>query len=330
MSGARFTAVMIVPTGIGCSTGGHAGDATLAAALLVGACDELVLHPNVVNAADLCEIPANALYVEGSMLDRFLRGEIALARSRANRILVVTDADRPCTRNAAAAARVLLGADVRVLVTKNPPRLTSIDNPDGTVGGYAHGVGRLCVELGARNADYDAVAVHTPVEVDRERALAYMRGLLGANPWGGAEAVLSREMSLLLGCPVAHAPVEQDPGFDEVVPAPMAAELVSGSMLFSVLKGLHRAPLIASGREPERDVLRVRDVDALVTPDCWGEPHEACVRAGIPIVRVTGNTTLQPAGIRGETVDVENYAEAAGTLVAARLGLDPRMRRRRA
>ena len=44
--------VMIIPTGIGCEIGGHAGDATPAAKLLASVCDKLIIHPNVVNASD--------------------------------------------------------------------------------------------------------------------------------------------------------------------------------------------------------------------------------------------------------------------------------------
>src|SRR4051812_3220921 len=42
-----FNAVMLIPTGVDCAIGGHAGDATPAARLLANVCDNLVLHPNV-------------------------------------------------------------------------------------------------------------------------------------------------------------------------------------------------------------------------------------------------------------------------------------------
>ena len=71
-----FNAVLVVPTGIGAEIGGHAGDATPVARLLASVCDTLITHPNVVNASDLNEMPANGLYVEGSLLSRFLMGAI--------------------------------------------------------------------------------------------------------------------------------------------------------------------------------------------------------------------------------------------------------------
>ena len=44
--------IFIVPTGIGASIGGHAGDATPAARLIASTCNKLILHPNVVNAIE--------------------------------------------------------------------------------------------------------------------------------------------------------------------------------------------------------------------------------------------------------------------------------------
>src|ERR1700750_3160498 len=40
-----FNAVMLIPTGVDCAIGGHAGDATPAARLLANVCDQLILHP---------------------------------------------------------------------------------------------------------------------------------------------------------------------------------------------------------------------------------------------------------------------------------------------
>jgi len=87
----RFNAVMLVPTGVNCAIGGHAGDATPTARLLATVCDNLVLHPNVVNASDVNEMPENALYVEGSLISRMLMGTLALQKVRSNRILTITE-----------------------------------------------------------------------------------------------------------------------------------------------------------------------------------------------------------------------------------------------
>ena len=56
----RFAVALVIPTGIGAELGGHAGDAGPAARLLAEVSDTLLLHPNVVNASDLNEMPPNA------------------------------------------------------------------------------------------------------------------------------------------------------------------------------------------------------------------------------------------------------------------------------
>jgi len=49
--GDDYVAVMVVPTGIGASIGGFAGDAMPAARVLASVVDKLVTHPNVMNGA---------------------------------------------------------------------------------------------------------------------------------------------------------------------------------------------------------------------------------------------------------------------------------------
>ncbi len=73
----RFTAVLLIPTGIGCELGGHEGDANAVSKLVASACDTLITHPNVVNATDYNEMSSNTLYVEGSTITRLLTGQVA-------------------------------------------------------------------------------------------------------------------------------------------------------------------------------------------------------------------------------------------------------------
>ena len=121
-----FNAVLVVPTGIGAEIGGHAGDATPVARLLASVCDTLITHPNVVNASDLNEMPANGLYVEGSLLSRFLMGAIGFRPVRSNRVLIIIDSHpnerfARATVNAVNAARATYGLNCPRLVVLDPP-----------------------------------------------------------------------------------------------------------------------------------------------------------------------------------------------------------------
>ena len=69
------TGAFIVPTGIGASIGGFAGDASCWARKLSKKCN-LIVNPNVVNAACFSGITENMLYVEGYILDEFFKGNL--------------------------------------------------------------------------------------------------------------------------------------------------------------------------------------------------------------------------------------------------------------
>ena len=74
--------VLIIPSGIGCSLGGYAGDAIPAARLLAAASGCLITHPNVMNGASLYWSDPRVHYVEGYGLDHFLTGEFLLRPDR--------------------------------------------------------------------------------------------------------------------------------------------------------------------------------------------------------------------------------------------------------
>src|SRR5204863_4589291 len=86
-----FNAVMLIPTGVDCAIGGHAGDATPAARLLANVCDQLILHPNVVNASDVNEQTENSPDVEGSIICRLLTGTAGVRKVRPNRVRLVPE-----------------------------------------------------------------------------------------------------------------------------------------------------------------------------------------------------------------------------------------------
>ena len=85
----QFNSVLLIPTGIGADIGGHCGDGNAVARLLASACDNLITHPNVVNASDINEMTENTLYVEGSIITRLIMGQIGLQKVRANKILLL-------------------------------------------------------------------------------------------------------------------------------------------------------------------------------------------------------------------------------------------------
>lgn len=317
-----MTGVMIVPTGIGAAIGGHSGDANPAAKLVASVCDRLITHPNVVNAADINEMTDNTLYVEGSILDRFLEGEIELQEVRSNRILVVANLPlRSETVNAVSAARATIGVEAEILVLDTPLEMVARLG-EGVATGEVTGWRELVETV--KEHEFDALAIHTPIQVDRDLTIEYYTNG-GVNPWGGVEAKASKLIATALDKPVAHAPLDNTPPgdgelyyiLDRVVDPRQAPEAVTASCLHSVLRGLWRAPRIGKG-------VSVDDVDFLLTPvNCVGRPHRACLERGIPVIAVEENTTCLDNEMPDEFMLAGSYMEAVGLIQAMRIGVSP-------
>ncbi len=325
--------VLIIPTGIGCEIGGHAGDANPVAKLLGKCCDKLILHPNVVNASDINEMPDNALYIEGSILDKFLRKEIYLKEVYQNQILLVVNKPAiPDTINAMNAARMTIGANISIVELETPLTMHGFYT-DGRADGKVRGGMELADQISSY--EYDALAIQTDVKVDKETKFKYIREG-GVNPWGGVEAMASKLIADYIGKPVAHSPFtdwskgEDDLcDFYEVVDERLAAEMVSATYLHSIFKGLHKAPRIAKRTEMIHNLLSVDNIDFLITPiNCVGEPHRACMKAGIPIIAVKENKTVLNDEMPDSFIVVDNYLEAAGMLMSLQAGVSQKSIRR--
>lgn len=343
-----FNAVFLVPTGIGARIGGHAGDATPAARVLAAACDNLVLHPNVVNASDLNEMPANALYVEGSTITRLLMGTAGLQPVRSNRVLVLIDAHdiemfANDTINAVSAARATYGLDCPAVVKLDPPlSMKGSFTESGSAAGRVEGLDRVRAVLDAYDGSYDAVGIASVIDVDDDYHEDYFHsdGNL-TNPWGGVEAMLTHALSLLYNLPTAHSPMLESikvANFDlgRVDPR-LAAEAVSLTFLQCMLKGLQRSPRIITDPETLREpgILTAADVSCLIIPDkCVGLPTLAALEQGIPVIAVRENDNLMQNDLHalpwatGQLHVVENYWEAVGVMTALKSGIMPGALRR--
>ena len=312
--------VFIIPTGIGCEIGGHSGDATPAAKLIASCCDKLFIHPNVVNASDINEMTENMLYVEGSILDRFLEGEIGLTEVHNNKILVAVNKIESQIVNAVSAARVTMGADIEIVELKTPIKMEGFlynGKANGTILGAIDAVEQV------KKYDFDVLVVNTPIVTNDKDVKEYLQKDGGVNLWGGVEATLSKVMSKELNKPVIHAPVENSEvlkTFNEIVDPRKSAEVVSMCYLHCCLKGAHKAPKITHQGWPNS--LARWDIDFLVSPfPAFGPPHRACQNAKIPIIYVAENRTVLNDKTFEGAIYADNYLEAAGIIMAKKAGV---------
>ena len=344
----HFNVVLVVPTGIGAETGGHAGDAGPVARMFSEVADTVILHPNVVNGSDINEMPENALYVEGSVLSRLLMGTVGLQPVRANRVLVVLDAHDDelfvnAAINAVNGARAAYGFSCPEIICLDPPvKLLARFSPSGRAAGRVEDIQGLFALLDEYEGKYDAVALSSVIDVPADFHQAYFdaKGEM-VNPWGGVEAMLTHALSTVYNVPTAHSPMfesraiaNMDPG---IVDPRMAAEAVSTTFLQCTLKGLQRSPRIVKDADAIRHagILSASDVSCLVIPDgCLGLPTLAALEQKIPVIAVQENRNLMKNDLTllpwraGQFWQVQNYWEAAGVLAALKGGIVPESVRR--
>ena len=344
----KFNVVLIVPTGIGAEIGGHDGDAAPVARLLAESCDNLITHPNVVNASDINEIPENGLYVEGSVLSRFLMGSVGLQSIRSNRILLLVDSHEDKTFIEAAintlnAARATYGlSSSQVIVIDPPVNLTSKYSASGRAVGEVEQLDSIVEALDEYKGGYDALALSSVIKVPYSYHSDYFEqnGDM-VNPWGGIEAIFTHAISLLYDIPSAHAPMHDskdvanmEPG---IVDPRMAAETISVTFLQSVLKGLKKSPRIITDGEAMNieGVMTASDVSCVIIPDgCIGLPTLAALEQGIKVIAVRENKNIMENDLSelpwasDQFYIAENYWEASGILNSFKAGIDPKTVRR--
>lgn len=337
----QFNAVLLIPTGIGAEIGGHSGDGGPVARLLAATCDNLITHPNVVNAADVNEQSENTLYVEGSVISRLLMGTIGLQKVRSNRVILIIDKHHDkffheAAINSASIARAALGLDCPLVIKMNDKVLMrSLYSNSGRAVGRIEYLEYLCEILKEYCSQYDAVALSSLIEVPYHFHKDYFREDVDmVNPWGGVEAMLTHAISLLFNIPSAHSPMIPSMeiyDFDVGVVDPRkSAESLSTTSLHCILKGLHKSPKIINnsliGSHP--GILTVADVSCLVIPDgCVGLPTLAALEQGIPVIAVKENKNRMQNKLEdlpfapGKFFVVENYLEAVGVMNAIKAGV---------
>ena len=273
-SAAPLPTVMVIPTGIGCELGGYAGDAIPAARLLAAASGCLITHPNVMNAAALYWSDPRIHYVEGSSLDRFAAGELALRPVRRQRIGLLLDAGiepelRQRHLQVADGCRASLGLEIGPVVDTDQPLAVSLSLGASGISwgrlGCPEALLRAGAQLKAAGATAIAVVARFPEDPGSEALAAYRQGS-GVDALAGAEAVISHLLSQELGLPCAHAPALSPLPLDPDLDPRAAGEELGYTFLACVLVGLSRAPDLLTAGQARAGDLQIEQVGAVVAP----------------------------------------------------------------
>ncbi len=329
-----YTVVLIVPTGIGASIGGYAGDALPVARAIAQVCDRLITHPNVLNGAQLYWNLPNALYVEGYGLDKFAAGCWGLQPVHQNRVgLILDQGIEPDLRlrhlQAADATRATLGLNLTDYVITDAPLNVELRTAPsgaswGTIGNPDSLLRSAEVLIQQAKAEAIAVVARFPDDLGSEALEAYRQGQ-GVDPLAGAEAVISHLIVRTFQIPCAHAPALMPLPLEPNLSPRSAAEELGYTFLPCVLVGLSRAPQFQVTPRQPREIW-AEDVDAVVIPAsaCGGSALLSLSQLWTQIIAVEDNQTsmqVPPEPLAIKAVRVHSYLEALGMLVTHRAGI---------
>lgn len=341
-----YTSVLIVPTGVGASIGGYAGDALPVARTLASVADCVISHPNVLNAAMLYWPMPNVLYVEGYALDRFAEGLWVLQPVHQNKVGLVLDAGieeelRIRHLQVVDATRASLGLPVLdYIVTDTPLEVEKwVDPKSGKATGRIKHPDSLlrAVQALCDRSMVNAVAVVARFPDDDIEDVDDYRQGKGIDLLAGVEAIISHLVVKNFAIPCAHAPALLPPPLTQYLCPKSAAEELGYTFLPCVLAGLANAPQYLTDKPGSggNGCIAASDVDSVILPAdaCGGDGVLAFARKRTErlIICVQENETVlndTPDKLGIDVVKVSNYWEAIGVVAAHKAGVDPNSLRR--
>lgn len=307
------TGAFIIPTGIGASIGGFAGDASKWARKFAQK-TKLIVNPNVVNAACFSGITENMLYVEGYTLDEFFRGKCNLKEYKNNKIGIIFDKSIPqeilnIHINTINAVKTVYDIDIIGYdITTEPVGVDFFVENSGISTGNVKNLATL-KHSAQKLIKQGAEALATVCLFPDEQGDDYSKGA-GVDPVGGVEAIISHYISKEFKIPCAHAPAFKDFSITtDIVDQRCAAEYITPTFLPCILLGLSNAPQIS-----KTEGLHVSDIDFLVVPygAMGGIPVFEANKHSITIYAVKENTTvlnITPEQIKAKCVIINTYEE---------------------
>ncbi len=328
----KDTIAFVVPTGIGACIGGFAGDASVWARQFAREFN-VVVNPNVVNAACFSGITDNMLYTEGWALSRFFEGSINLVPRQdyeQNKIGIIFDSAIPkdvmnVHINTINAVKTVYGLDIaEIEITDEPCGVEFFLTESGISSGRLNNpetllnAGKKLLAQGAEAiavvAFFEELENEDGNKNERDR---YAQGE-AVDIVGGIEAVISHYLSSELLVPVAHAPAFADYSISsEIVDPRAAAEYITPTFLPCILLGLNRAPLLTQNRIG----LNIKDVKALVVPhDCLGSSIVFdAIENNVTVYAVKENSTVlnidkSALNIHNGIIKVKGYKECLETI----------------
>ncbi len=238
---------LVVPTGIGASIGGYAGDASQTARMFAKDFN-VIVNPNVVNAACFSGITENMLYTEGWALSQFMKGNLSLIPSYNNKIGIIFD--KAISRNilnvhinTINAVKTVYGIDVDNYEITDEPCCVQFYNSSNGISSGSILNNKTLIKAGKKLIKKGVQTIAVVCRFDEPPEDNYKNGC-DVDIVGGVEAVISHYLSRELKIPVVHSPAFEDITIStDIVSEKAAAEYITPTFLPCLLIALQNAPL---------------------------------------------------------------------------------------
>ncbi len=287
---------VVVPTGIGASIGGYAGDASQIARMFAKDFN-VIVNPNVVNAACFSGITENMLYTEGWTLTQFIKGNLNLVPSENNKIGIIFDKGisqgiKNVHINTMNAVKTVYGIEVEAYETTEEECEVKFFN---TASGISSGSvinNKTLLKAGKKLLEKGINVIAVVCKFDEPPEDNYKDGA-DVDIVGGVEAVISHYLTRELKVPVVHAPAFENITITkEIVDPKVAAEYITPTFLPCLLFALKNAPLFSTKKVEQ--YINVKDLKALIMPynSLGSEIVDEALRKGIKVFAIKENQSV--------------------------------------
>lgn len=286
----------VIPTGIGASIGGFAGDASPYAKMFTTDFN-VIVNPNVVNAACFSGISDGMLYTEGWSLSQFFKGNLNLIPSNNNKIGIIFDKGISkeilnVHLNTMNAVKTVYGIEVEAYeITEEPCKIEFFNTSSGvSMGSVINNKTMLKAGKKLLKKGVDVIAV--VCKFNEAPDDNYQNGE-GVDIVGGVEAVISHYLARELKVPVVHAPAFEDITITtDLVDAKAAAEYITPTFLPCLLIALKNAPLFST--EKVEQYISIKDLKALIMPyNALGSSIVPdALKNGIKVIAIKENSSV--------------------------------------
>jgi hypothetical protein len=283
----------------------------------------VIVNPNVVNAACFSGISDNMLYTEGWALSQFFKGNINLIPSENNKIGIIfdkgiSDGIINVHINTMNAVKTIYGVNITGYEITDEPCSVEFYNTESGISTGRVVNNKTLVRAGKKLIEKGAEVIAVVCKFEEPPEDNYKDGE-GVDIVGGVEAVISHYLTRELKIPVVHSPAFENITITkDLVGAKAAAEYITPTFLPCLLIALSNAPLFSC--QKVEHYISIDKLKALIMPcNSLGSSVVAdALSKGIRVFAVKENKSVlritKEIIKKNDIIETETYKECSKIL----------------